>query len=82
MSAYPVTPGLRSLGVGQREAVGGSLCAPCNWAAGSLPDCVPGVVCGCAMVFQSRRIPGRARCQLMLCVCVVVLLCAGICLPA
>ena len=82
MSAYPVTPGLRSLGVGQREAVSGSLCAPCNWAAGSLPDCVPGVVCGCAMVFQSRRIPGRVRCQLMLCVCVVVLLYAGVCLPA
>ena len=47
MSAYPVTLGLRSLGVGHGEAVGGSLCAPCNWAAVSLPDCVPG---GCVVV--------------------------------
>lgn len=59
MPAYSVTPSLRSLGVGHREAVGGSLCAPCNWAAVFLPDCVPGVVCGCVMVFKSRRIPGR-----------------------
>ena len=57
MSAYCVTPGLRSLGAGHCEAVGGSLCVPCHWAAVSLPECVSGVVCGCAMVFKSIGIP-------------------------
>lgn len=82
MSAYCVTPGLRSLGVGHRETVGGCLCASCNWARVSLPDCVPGVVCGCAMVFKSRCIPGRVRLAYWInVVCVVVQLCAGVCLP-
>lgn len=56
MSVCCVCP---SLGVGHCEAVSGSLPVLCDWAAVSLPGCVPGVVWGCAMVFMPRCIQVR-----------------------